>query len=196
MSARLRTALTLLLPALFFLAVQGRSLDYAFVWTDDAEIQQGSLIRPPGELLAAFAQPLHANLDLRLANVPQSYYRPLHVVLVSAIDAGVGREPRNFRLASFALGAATMSLFTGFAWLLLLSSHGSTPSTRPGSCRSRVATRACVGRERPAPGSRRFRAKTCAAPHSNPQSCKCTRFCAKTRHRCAESDRRDEKSPA
>ena len=39
----------LLLPALIFLALHLRALDYDFVWTDQAEIEPGVVLRPPGD---------------------------------------------------------------------------------------------------------------------------------------------------
>ena len=43
-----------LVPALLFTALYLRALDYGYVWTDIAEFQAGTILRPPGRLLAAF----------------------------------------------------------------------------------------------------------------------------------------------
>jgi tetratricopeptide (TPR) repeat protein len=114
---RLEAAL-LLLPALVFTGLYLRALDYEFVWTDKGEIEEGSLIRPPDQHLDAFRRPMHANLDFRLAGTRQSFYRPLQVALVSLIHEWQGKEPRYYRAAGLAVGAATAVLFTALAWLL------------------------------------------------------------------------------
>jgi tetratricopeptide (TPR) repeat protein len=115
---RPRLAAALLLPALVFTGLYLRALDYEFVWTDKGEIEQESLIRPPDQLLDAFQRPMHANLDFRLAGTRQSFYRPLQVALVSLIHEAHGKEPRYYRAASLAIGAATAVLFAALAWLL------------------------------------------------------------------------------
>ncbi|MDH3211959.1 MAG: tetratricopeptide repeat protein [Myxococcales bacterium] len=115
---RLRLASALMLPALVFAALYLRSLDYDLVWTDVGEIEAGTLIRPLDGLLDVFVQPMHANLDFRLAGVPQSFYRPLQVVLLSVIHDRQGTEPRGYRALSLGLGAATAIVFTAFAWTL------------------------------------------------------------------------------
>jgi hypothetical protein len=107
----------LALPALLFLALHGRALGYDFVWVDQAEIVAGTILRPPGEILASFAQPLQRAEGFATATFSQPYYRPLHVVTASARAATFGRSPRAFHAVSLALGAATAALF---AWLALL----------------------------------------------------------------------------
>lgn len=122
MTARrlLRGAAVALAPALLFLGLHLRALDYEFVWTDEGEITgQGSLVRPPDRILAAFAEPMHGELGFQLQGVRQSYYRPLQVAIVSAVHAAAGSLPRAFRAVSLALGAATAALFALFAWRLL-----------------------------------------------------------------------------
>jgi len=100
-----------LLPALLFIGLHARTLDYGFVWVDEAEIVTGSILRPPGRILAAFGEPLQDLSGFAVRPFSQPYYRPLQVVLASALDAVFGREPRTFRAASLLLGAATASLF-------------------------------------------------------------------------------------
>ena len=46
-----------LVPALLFAALYLRALDYGYVWTDIAEFQAGTILRPPGQLLAAMVDP-------------------------------------------------------------------------------------------------------------------------------------------
>jgi len=100
-----------LLPALVFALLHARALDYGFVWVDEAEIATGTILRPPGRILAAFREPLQDLSGYAVRPYVQPYYRPLQVVLASALDAGFGREPRSFRAASLALGTATSALF-------------------------------------------------------------------------------------
>jgi hypothetical protein len=108
-----------LLPALLFLALHARALDYGFVWVDEAEIAAGSILRPPGQILAAFGEPLQQGAGVATAALAQPYYRPLQVVTASALAAGVGRVPRAFHALSLALGAATAALFGALALRLL-----------------------------------------------------------------------------
>lgn len=106
-----RATLPLLLPGLLLLALHLRTLDYAFVWTDVPEIVEGSVLRPPGEILAAFGEPLQKVDDPRARHLAQPYYRPLQVVTASLLDRAFGREPRSFRGASLVLGMAALALF-------------------------------------------------------------------------------------
>jgi tetratricopeptide (TPR) repeat protein len=115
---RLRNSLLLSLPLLVFFGLYLRSLDYDFVWTDQGEIEHGILLRPPGRVLEAFWQPMHPNLERLSPGAAQPYYRPLQVILVSSIHNEFGKQPRYFRAAGLALGAATVVLFTAFVWLL------------------------------------------------------------------------------
>jgi hypothetical protein len=111
-------ALLLLAPAALFVGLHARTLDYGFVWSDQGEIIHGTLLRPAGQRLEAFRQPLHVTGDFRTIGMRQPYYRPLQVLLVNAVHDVRGAEPRAFRIVSFALGAATATLFATFAWLL------------------------------------------------------------------------------
>jgi hypothetical protein len=102
-----------LLPALVFALLHSRSLDYPFIWTDISAIEQQSMIRPAGEILASFSEPLH-RIEFRGANATQSYYRPLQVVLLSLTTQWLDDTPRAYR---------TLTIFTGAlcvaAWGLL-----------------------------------------------------------------------------
>jgi thioredoxin-like negative regulator of GroEL len=108
-----------LLPALLFLGLQLRTVSYEFVWTDHTEIEQGTLIRPPGELVVAFVEPMHRGLDFRWEGVRQPYYRPLHSITASLVHARVGKRPAAYRTVSIAAGAVAMALFTVLAWMVL-----------------------------------------------------------------------------
>ncbi len=114
----LKRITALLIPSLVFVGLYLRALDYEFVWTDLGEIEQGSLVRRTDRILDAFSEPMHGDLDFRLAGVPQSFYRPLQVALVSLIHARHGATPRYYRAANLAIGAATALLFAAFAQLL------------------------------------------------------------------------------
>jgi tetratricopeptide (TPR) repeat protein len=113
-----------LLPALLFLALHARTLDYELVWTDVPEIAHGSILRPPGQILHAFAEPLHAVDDFATRPFSQPYYRPLQVITASALSASFGREARVLRLVTLGLGALTAVLFTALACQLLRSRWG------------------------------------------------------------------------
>src|SRR5262245_45146382 len=93
-----------LLPPLLFFALYARTLDYGFVWVDQAEIVAGSILRPPGRIASAFAEPLHAVESVGTRGLRQPYYRPLQVVVASGLDAAFGRAPRTFRALSLLLG--------------------------------------------------------------------------------------------
>jgi hypothetical protein len=103
-----------LVPVALFLALHMRAVDYDFVWTDQAEIERGMLIRPPGRILAAFGEPMYRALADADPTAVQPYYRPLQVVTASLVDHHLGRRPENFRPISFAIGAATMAMFFCF----------------------------------------------------------------------------------
>ena len=111
--------LLLLLPPLLFLGLQLRTVSYEFVWNDHTEIEQGTLIRPPGELMLAFVEPMHRGLDFRWEGVRQPYYRPLHAIAASLVHATVGERPTAYRTVSLAAGTVTIALFTAFAWMVL-----------------------------------------------------------------------------
>lgn len=108
-----------LIPPLLFLALHLRALDYGFVWVDRAEIVAGSILRPPGQILAAFGEPLQRAEGFATVTFSQPYYRPLQVVTASALAAAFGRTPRVFHAVSLGLGAATAALFGLLALALL-----------------------------------------------------------------------------
>jgi len=61
-----------ILPALLFVAVHLRAVDYPFVWTDVSAIGEGTMLRPAQGLLAAFDEPLH-RIEFRGAAAGQPY---------------------------------------------------------------------------------------------------------------------------
>jgi len=111
----------LLIPALVaplaWVALYLPSLDHPFVWTDESALAAGSMLRPAGETLAAFAEPLH-RIDRFGAAARQGYYRPVPVVVLSLVDQRLGREPRPFRIVALVVGAVCVAAFGLFAgWL-------------------------------------------------------------------------------
>lgn len=108
-----------LLPALLFLALHLPALDYGLVWTDEPEIAEGTILRPPGRILHAFAEPLQSVADFAASPFSQPYYRPLQVVTASLLAERFGRAPRAFRSVTLGLGAITACLFTALAAALL-----------------------------------------------------------------------------
>jgi tetratricopeptide (TPR) repeat protein len=110
------TWLLLLVPAIAFLALHLRTLDYGFVWTDETEIEAGALVVPLDDLHLAFTEPRKGDLSTGQA---WAYYRPLQVVAVSVIHDRAGAAPWAYRLPSLLMGAFTASIFAAFAFALL-----------------------------------------------------------------------------
>ena len=113
-----RRWLALLLPALIaplaFAVLYAPCLDFPFVWEDEGAIAAGSMLRPAGQTLAAFREPLH-RIGERGDSARQAYYRPLPVVALSLVDQQLGREPRHFRALTIAAGALCAAAFGLFA---------------------------------------------------------------------------------
>ncbi|MDJ0851637.1 MAG: hypothetical protein QNK04_24950 [Myxococcota bacterium] len=107
-----------LLPALAFLLLHARTLDHGFVWTDETALGAGTLLRPAGETLRAFAEPLH-RIEKRGEAAQQRYYRPLPVAMLSLVDQRLGREPAPFRVLTLAVGALGAAAFGLFATAVL-----------------------------------------------------------------------------
>jgi hypothetical protein len=109
---------SLLLPALIaplaFALLYLPSLDFPFAWEDEGAIAGGTMLRPAGQTLAAFGEPLH-RLEARGVSARQAYYRPLPVAALSLVDQQLGREPRNFRTLTIAAGALCMAAFGALA---------------------------------------------------------------------------------
>lgn len=103
-----------LLPAILFALLHARSLDYPFVWTDITAIGQKTMIRPVGEILESFSEPLH-RIDFRDASATQAYYRPLQVVLLSLTTQWIGDSPRAYRSLTILVGALCVA-----AWGVLV----------------------------------------------------------------------------
>jgi len=106
-------ALCLALPALLFLGLYVRALDYAFVWTDHGAIEAEGLIVPADRIFEAFSKPMLPGLAGRAQAQP--YYRPVQSVAASLIDHELGRRPRNFRALSLFAGLLSTLAFTLFA---------------------------------------------------------------------------------
>jgi hypothetical protein len=69
------------------------------------------MILAPAELATAFTRPPPESESLGADQLRSPYYRPVQVILISAIDAAAGDSPRAFRLASWSLAAALLVLF-------------------------------------------------------------------------------------
>ena len=114
--------LPLLAAPLLFLALHARTLDYGLVWMDEPEIAEGEIVVALGSVGAvadAFRRPLHSRRVQGLDQLRNPYYRPLQVVLVSAIHRATGAAPRIYRVASLGLGALCLAAFTALALRLL-----------------------------------------------------------------------------
>ncbi len=120
----MRWLLPALLPALGFVLLYSRTLDDGFVWTDETALGAGTVLRPAGETLRAFGEPLH-RIENQGAAAQQRYYRPLPVVMLSLVGQHAGGEPASapapfrFRALTLAVGALCAAAFGLFAaWLL------------------------------------------------------------------------------
>lgn len=111
--------LILLLPSTLFLSLQLRTVSYEFVWTDHAEIEHGTIIRPPAEFLLAFVEPMHRGIGFRLEGVRQPYYRPLGAIAASLVHGTVGERPAAYRSVTLAVGTIAVAIFTALAWMVL-----------------------------------------------------------------------------
>ncbi|MEE9608154.1 MAG: tetratricopeptide repeat protein [Myxococcota bacterium] len=115
---RALAALCLLLaPPAAVAALYLRSLDYELAWTDSSSIGQRTMIRPAGEVLDAFGEPLH-RVAQRGDAIQQPFYRPLQVVVLSRVAHSVGSEPRHFRSASLAIASLYAALCALLGWVL------------------------------------------------------------------------------
>jgi hypothetical protein len=98
-------------------ALYARTLDYRLVWMDEHEIGEREIVLAPGEpWSAAFTRPLHRS-EAGVAGA-NPYYRPLQILLVTAIHRVAGPLPRAYRLVSLALAVATCTAFGALALLL------------------------------------------------------------------------------
>ncbi|RIL05610.1 MAG: hypothetical protein DCC71_09810 [Proteobacteria bacterium] len=112
MRARLvPVALLLAAAVLLVLGLYGRALDYELVWMDEAEIGEGAIVLPPGAPWAsAFTRPLHAS-----SAGTNPYYRPLQIVVATAVHRVAGPAPRFHRAVLFAAAIATACAFGALA---------------------------------------------------------------------------------
>jgi len=112
-----------LVPALWFAVLHWRAVDYPYVWTDITAIGEKSMIRPAGEIVASFGEPLH-RIDFRGGGVKQPYYRPLQVVLLSLAAQSGDDSPRAFRELTIGVGALCVAAWGIAVWILT----GSVPA--------------------------------------------------------------------
>ena len=113
------TAFALLfLLALFAIAgLYARTLGYGLVWMDEREIGEREIVLDAGEpWSAAFTRPLHRSEPGVAATNP--YYRPLQILLVTAIHRVAGPQPQAYRAVSLAIAVATCFAFGSLALLL------------------------------------------------------------------------------
>ncbi len=76
------------------------------------------MLRPAGQWLAAFGEPL-PRIPRGVVLARQAYYRPLPVVWLSALAHGFDASPRALRLGGLGVGAVCLALFAGLSWRLL-----------------------------------------------------------------------------
>lgn len=76
------------------------------------------MLRPAGQWLAAFGEPLH-RIPRGAVLARQVYYRPLPVVWLSALAHGFDASPRVLRLGGLGVGALCLALFAMLSWRLL-----------------------------------------------------------------------------
>jgi hypothetical protein len=109
----------LLAPAAIFALLYARSLGYGLVWMDETEIGQGEVILQPGTpWSSAFTRPLHRGLGYAAVG-SNPYYRPLQILVASAVYRAAGPDPRPYHALALGIGAVTCVAFGALAWLLL-----------------------------------------------------------------------------
>ncbi len=102
-------AVSLALVALLY----ARALHYELVWMDETEIGDGAILIGPGESWAsAFTRPLHRGAGVN------PYYRPLQILVATAVDRVAGPAPAAYRVVLLGFAAATCFAFGALAWLL------------------------------------------------------------------------------
>ncbi len=103
-------AASLALVALLY----ARARNYELVWMDETEIGEGAILLAPGESwTAAFTRPLHRGAGVN------PYYRPLQIIVATAIHRVVGPAPTLYRVVLLAFAVATCTVFGALAWFLL-----------------------------------------------------------------------------
>ena len=110
-------ALLFLLALFAIAALYARTLGYGLVWMDEREIGEREIVLDAGEpWTAAFTRPLHKSEPGVAAANP--YYRPLQILLVTAIHRVAGPQPQAYRAVSLAIAVATCFAFGSLALLL------------------------------------------------------------------------------
>jgi tetratricopeptide (TPR) repeat protein len=119
-ACRRRAAGALALAALsagIVAALYARALPYGLVWMDESEIGEAEIVLSPAEpWSAAFTRPLHRTSAGAAPANP--YYRPLQILVVSAIHRFAGPDPRAYRALALALAVAAGCLFGALAWAI------------------------------------------------------------------------------
>jgi tetratricopeptide (TPR) repeat protein len=107
----------LAVSVLAVLGLYGRALDYQLAWMDETEIGAGAIVLAPGESWTrAFTRPLHAS-----AQGVNPYYRPLQIVVATAVHRVAGPAPRFYRAVLLGLAIGTCTAFGALALLLFES---------------------------------------------------------------------------
>ena len=111
------------IPGLAFCLLYLPALDYGYAWTDTSSIGGRTLLRPAGELIQAFREPLH-RIEHRGAAAQQAYYRPLQVIALSLVDTAFGRRRGTSGAVGLLFSVLAVGVFAAFALRLL----GSAPA--------------------------------------------------------------------
>ena len=113
----MRALALLLLSFAAIAALYARTLGYGLAWMDDEEIGRGEIVLGTDEPWThAFTRPLHRSEPGVAAANP--YYRPLQILLATAIHRAAGPQPAAYRAVSLALAVATCFAFGALAlWL-------------------------------------------------------------------------------
>ena len=112
--ARLLPLALLLAASVALIAgLYARALRYELVWMDETEIGEGAILIGPGESWAsAFTRPLHRGAGVN------PYYRPLQILVATAIHSVAGPWPTAYRVALLIFAVATCTAFGALALLL------------------------------------------------------------------------------
>ena len=114
MRRALPLALVLLVSTAAIAVLYARALGYGLAWMDEREIGQGEIVLGADEPWTdAFTRPLHRSEPGIAAANP--YYRPLQILLVTAIHRVAGPQPPAYRVVSLALAVATCFAFGALA---------------------------------------------------------------------------------
>jgi hypothetical protein len=110
-------AILLVVAALAVAVLYGRTLDHQLVWMDETEIGEAAIVLAPGApWSSAFTRPLHAS-----AQGVNPYYRPLQILVATAVHRVAGPTPRAYRVVLFAAAIGTAFAFGALALHLFAS---------------------------------------------------------------------------